>query len=197
MPKRKTVAAVGECYHIYNRGALRMLLFFSPTMYYLFLTLMQVYAEKCNVVIIAVCLMPNHFHLLVRVEAEGRVDLFMHMLCGEYSRRVNAQLKRTGTIYEGRYQMKHVTTDSYFKCLCRYIHNNPIKGTLVRHPAEWVYSNLRETLGLRSLIQAAHSFIIEVFGSAEKYESYLLENIHSTKIDDLELAKDLADMRLV
>ncbi len=59
------------------------------------------------------------------------------------------------------------------------------------------YSNLRESLGLRSLIRGEHGFIIEVFGSAERYESYLLENIHSTKIDDLELAQDLADMRLV
>ena len=197
MPIRKIVAAEGQYYHVYNRGALRTMLFFSPTMYHLFLQLLEVYAEQFHISIIAVCLMPNHFHIVIRVDPGGRVDLFMHLLCGVFSKRINWYLKRTGTIFEGRYHMKHVTSESYFKCLCRYVHRNPVKAGLTAHPADWDYSDARECLGGRKYIKSDHAFITSVFGSAVAYEAYLLDNMHSTKIDDADLARDLAEMKLV
>jgi len=197
MPKRKLVAATGQYYHIFNRGALKGLLFYTPAMYHLFLSMIQVFAERFHISIIAVCIMPNHFHLLVYVEEEGRVDEFMRLLCGSYSRRVNFQLKRTGTIYEGRYHIKRVTSDGYFECLCRYIHLNPVKAALVDHPANWDYSNVHEVLGLRRMIHGDHDRIVQHFRSVGRYEKYLLHDVHSTLIKDPDLAKDLAEMRIV
>ncbi|MCX6141160.1 MAG: transposase, partial [Candidatus Kapabacteria bacterium] len=103
MPARSTIAYEGEYYHVFNRGALRMTLFFNPKMYDLFLKLLTLYAEKCKIRVISLCLMPNHFHLLIRVEKGGSVDQFMQRLCCGYSRKINRFLARTGTIYEGRY----------------------------------------------------------------------------------------------
>lgn len=197
MPLRQVVAAEGEYYHVYNRGALRTILYYSPKMYTMFLSLMTMYAEVCKISVIALCLMPNHFHILIRVNEGGRADRFLMLLCGVYSKRINKDLRRTGTIYEGRYKIKHVKTDSYFKCLCKYIHRNPVKAGLVSHPGSWMYSNYAECVSERDFITAEHKMVHDVFGNAQEYARYVLTDLHSTKIDDEDLAKDLADMRLV
>ncbi len=197
MPKRMTEAAEGEFYHVFNRGALRTSLFYSTPMYHLFITMMHHFAESCGITLVAVCLMPNHFHMLIRVGKDGKVDRFMRLLCGGYSRRVNGILRRTGTIYEGRFHIKHVSTDNYFRCLCKYIHLNPVKAALADHPTKWNYSNYLECTGSRKLFHTDHQFITKMFGSVRRYEAFVMENIHSTKIEDENLAKDLADMRLV
>jgi REP element-mobilizing transposase RayT len=195
MPARKTVAHNGEYYHVYNRGALRMTLFFTPHMYSLFLKLLTEFAERCHITIIALCLMPNHFHLLIRVEAGGSVDQFMQRLCSGYSRRINRFLSRTGTVYEGRYHIKHVKDDNYFKALCRYIHLNPVKAALAEDPSTWEYSNYQESLGRRANIPGEHSIISEMFGGAKFYEAFVHDGISSIPIDNAQLAADLAEMR--
>lgn len=197
MPARTTIAYPGECYHIFNRGALRMTLFFNSSMYHVFLRFLTLFAERCKITIITMCLMPNHFHLLVRVEPGGTVDQFMQRLCSLYSKTVNRYLKRVGTIYEGRYQIRHVKTNNYFLALCRYIHLNPVRAALVEHPGQWEFSNYLECLGLRDMIPCDKEFVASMFGSSKHYEAFVLGGTTSGPIDDSDLAIDLAEMRAV
>ncbi|MBK6291212.1 MAG: transposase [Ignavibacteria bacterium] len=194
MPARTTVAHEGEYYHVYNRGALRMTLFFTPFMYGLFLKLLTEFAEKCHISIIAFCLMPNHFHLLIRVEKGGSVDQFMQRLCSGYSRKINRYLSRAGTVFQGRYHIKHVANDNYFKSLCRYIHLNPVKSALAEFPSGWEYSNYLECLGKRASISGQHHVVSEMFGGASFYEAFVHDGLGSGPIDNAELAADLAEM---
>ncbi|HLP29516.1 MAG TPA: transposase [Candidatus Didemnitutus sp.] len=195
MPARTTVPHEGEFYHVYNRGALRMTLFFTPNMYDLFLRLLAVFAERCHISIVAICLMPNHFHLLIRVDEGGTVDQFMQRLCSGYSRRVNQFLTRSGTMFEGRYKIKHVKNDNYFKALCRYIHLNPVKAALVEHPSAWEYSNYNECLGYRNMINGEHTFVGDMFGGQKNYGAFVHEGMSRNSIDNADLAADLAEMR--
>ncbi len=197
MPRRKVLAEEGKIFHICNRGALKTTLFFNTYMYELFIDLLHQYAEQYKITIISLCLMPNHVHILIRVEEGGDVPTFVRVLCSTYSKRINYQLRRSGTIFQGRYYMKKVTTDRYFRNVCRYIHLNPFKAGLVDHPAKWEYSDFQETLLQRKHIRSAHSIVSEFFGSHTAYENFVVENMHKNYIEDAELAKDLAELNLV
>jgi putative transposase len=197
MPIRKVPAEQGKIFHICNRGALKMTLFFNEYMYELFLQLLHVYAERYNITILSVCLMPNHVHILIRVEEGGDVPNFVRVVCSTYSKRINYHLHRSGTIFQGRYYMKKVTTDRYLKNVIRYIHLNPFKAGLVSHPAEWTYSDFQEAILQRDHIKSDHAFVRDVFGGAGWYESFVIDNMYKNYIEDPDLARDLAELGLV
>lgn len=77
--------------------------------------------------IIAYCLMPNHFHLLLHEKVEGGITKFMRKLSTAYSMYFNSKNDRTGPLFSGRFKAKHADTDEYLKYLFAYIHLNPIK----------------------------------------------------------------------
>lgn len=77
--------------------------------------------------VVAYCLMPNHFHLLLREKKEGGITAFMLKLSTGYSMYFNKKYERTGALFEGRFKARHVGEDEYLKYLFAYIHLNPIK----------------------------------------------------------------------
>lgn len=106
--------------------------------------------------VLAYCLMPNHFHFLVRLESpETKSHLpehgssrnfqtipeFIKRLCITYTHKFNYRHKRQGVLWQGRFCVKHVTTDSYALQLMRYIHLNPHTSKLVSTPEQWPYSD--------------------------------------------------------
>jgi len=196
MPYRTVAAAEGEIYHVYNRGALKTTLFFNSQMYELFIDLLNKYAAMYHISIIALCLMPNHFHLVIRVEKGGDVATFMRCLCCTYSKRTNAQLRRTGTIYQGRYRMKHVRTESYLRCLIMYVHANPMKAGLADTPMQWPYTNYAEIYGLRRRIITNVEMARGVNPLRTRYDADLAAYIKRNQAGDAEFGADLASMGL-
>mgnify|MGYP001562691362 FL=1 len=83
--------------------------------------------EETLVDIGAFCLMPNHFHLLLREKESGNVSLFMKKLLTAYVMYFNKKHERTGSLFEGKFKSEHAGTDNYLKYLFSYIHLNPIK----------------------------------------------------------------------
>ena len=75
----------------------------------------------------AYCLMPNHFHLLLREKTEGGIPMFMKKLATAYSMYFNTKYKRTGGLFEGVFMAQHINRDEYLKYLYAYIHLNPVK----------------------------------------------------------------------
>ncbi len=194
MPGRNIEVHEGEFYHVYNRGALKETLFIELRMYDLFLNYLQRFAKECCISVVVVCLMPNHFHLLVRVEKGGNLSSFMQRLCWCYSRRINSILHRTGTIFQGRYQLKHVPSTSYFKQLCGYLHLNPVKGSLVDSPLDWPFSNYLECVGLRRRIVGRQDLLLEVFGGEEAYRTYVADVMTNRRVKNRQLIADLASI---
>jgi len=197
MPARKIQAYEGQYYHIVNRGAQRLTIFLNDNAYLLFLALMHRYAEKYHIALIAVCLMPNHYHLLVRIERNGNVNQFIQALCGNFSRRMNKVQRRTGTIFEGRFKMKHVNTERYFRAAARYIHANPAAAGLVTNPVDWNYSDYPECMGKRQLIRSEHQLVTEMFGGASLYDDWIREYLRTNIVGDDDLVRDLAEMKLL
>ena len=137
----------GEYYHVYNRGVDKRDIYLDnadrlrfnrllhianstkPVVYKLVqrLPLDKVEVGERLVAIGAYCLMPNHFHLLVKEIKEGGITSFMEKLMTGYSKYFNKRNNRTGALFQGRFKAEHVDRDEYLKYLYAYIHLNPVK----------------------------------------------------------------------
>ncbi len=189
MPRRVTKAFPTECYHIFNRGALKNFLFETDEQFEHFLYLLRYHGEKCNITILAYCLMGNHFHLVVRVEANGDVSKFIKLVCSRYSARWNRRLKRSGTIYEGRFKMNHIDTASYLRAVFAYVHLNPVEAGIVKNPIDYKYSSYRECVGTASKELCNNSIIHECFHGVNNYEKYVMSRIENPDIEDPDLSQ--------
>jgi REP element-mobilizing transposase RayT len=74
--------------------------------------------------LLAYCINPNHFHLILEQLVEGGVSEFMKRLCGGYAWYFNHKHKRSGTLFQGRYKYKHIDSDSYLRHLSVYVNLN-------------------------------------------------------------------------
>ncbi len=175
MPYRYDAFVSGNYYHVFNRGANRENIFFSETNFIYCLKLIQKYVKKYDVTVIAYCLMPNHYHLLLRQDSEVSLSKFVNVLFNAYVQAVNNQLGRKGTLFEGRFRHVHVDRDEYLVHLCRYIHLNPVKAHLVSRPEDWVYSNYREWVGLRQGSLKNTEFILSYFESESEYQEFVID----------------------
>lgn len=144
--------SIGEYYHIYNRGTDKRIIFTEPHNYSRFMALLYVCnstdpvnisdhfkkgltfpeifdldRENTLVEIGAYCLMPNHFHILIREKSEDGISKFMQKLTTGYSMYFNKKNNRTGSLFETKFKAKHVGKDEYLKYLFAYIHLNPVK----------------------------------------------------------------------
>jgi len=173
VPFRGDTFTQGQYYHIYNRGAGKAKIFFNDGNYQYILRLVKEYYQRHGATVIAYCLMPNHYHFLLRQESDIPLSKFMQVLFNTYVQALNLQQRRTGTLFEGRFKHKCVDKWEYLIVLSRYIHRNPVKAGLVAKPEDWVYSNYREWIGLGEGVLVDQVFLQEHFGSAEEYVRFV------------------------
>ena len=143
MSSRKQNFAPGEYYHLYNRGTDKRIIFLDKKDYEHFLSLLYICNTARNIElrdigrdfdrgetlvdIGAYCLMPNHFHLLVREKIEHGISKYMLKVMTGYTMYFNKKYKRTGKLYEGVFKSTHLNSDRYLKYIYSYIHLNPAK----------------------------------------------------------------------
>lgn len=162
----------GHCYHIYNRGNNRQSIFFEQENYLYFLKLLKTHLTLQNIRVLAYCLMPNHYHLLVKLDSD-HLSNAMHDLSVAYTKAINKRFNRTGSLFEGRFKAITVNNDTYLAHLSRYIHLNPAKAGLVSHTKDWAFSSYRDYVGLRDGKLPDPTIILEQFASRADYQSFL------------------------
>lgn len=115
--------------------------------------------------LVAYCLMPNHFHLLLQVKVpvgeikqpDGRigsfqtVSEFIRRLCITYSHKFNRRNKREGAVFQGKFKIKHVPKDKDVLQVSRYIHLNPVIARLVLKPEQWLFGDYHAYISPGSL----------------------------------------------
>jgi REP element-mobilizing transposase RayT len=185
MSKRNIVFIPGQYYHIYNRGANRGLIFRSQDNYDFLLRRIREYSIKTQATIVAYCLMPNHYHFLIRQDSEKPVSEFIQALFNSYTKAFNKMYGRTGTLFEGPYKANAVEKYEYLLYLCRYIHRNPLDAGLVTHPADWKHSNYLEWIGKRSGIETDMKFVNENFPNPLEYEEFVLNYLPPAKTSEV------------
>lgn len=95
---------------------------------------------------------------------------------GSYTQAFNKAYRRTGTLFEGRFQAILVDSERYLCNLCRYIHVNPVKHGLVAFPEDWPYSNYLEWVGRRRGGMVEPAFIRGYFPSPEAYIAFVRQS---------------------
>jgi len=176
MPYRPDVFAKDHYYHVYNRGAGQGTLFFNPQNYLYCLRLIKRHSQRYGITIIAYCLMPNHYHFLLRQETDVPISKFINVLFNAYVQAVNRQQNRSGTLFQGRFRHVCINREEYLVHLCRYIHLNPVKAGLVESPEDWPYSNYLEWIGQRSGTLKDEDFIEGRFPTPESYQRFVADH---------------------
>lgn len=202
-------------YHVYNRGVEKREIFKDPQDYKVLLKYLKEglspppslqtlkttftlqgqafkgvprqpknYHDKVE--LLAFCLMPNHFHLLVKIKDSDALKTFMQSLQVRYSMYFNKKYDRVGSLFQDRYKAVLITEENYLLHLSRYIHLNPSEytGDLIH-----AYSSYADYLGLKKTSWIKPDMILSFFNQATLPE---LKKVNSYKDFVEEYKKDSA-----
>ena len=146
MPRAERVLIEGGLYHVYNRLGRGERVFDDDVDAAEFVRLLREVVDRDGLTVFAWCLMPNHYHLAVRM---GGVSLDRPIRSLQYrvTRSVNLRRRVFGPLWQGRYKAKLIGDQRYLDQLLSYIHLNPVSAGLVKDPADHRWSGHRELLG--------------------------------------------------
>lgn len=172
MPRRDLTFQPEHYYHLYNRGNDRNPIFYERDNYLHFLRLIRRHLTEQTLEVLAYCLMPNHYHLLVRCKTHD-VSGAMMRLSVAYTKAMNRRYKRVGSLFQGQFQAIVVDSDEYLYHLTRYIHLNPVKAGTVAHPKDWEFSSYLDYAGLRSGTLPKLEAVQQQLASEAAYQTFL------------------------
>lgn len=162
----------GAWYHVMNRGAGYRLIFRNPHHYKMFLSLLGDLDETFGIETHAYCLMPSHYHLLLR-SPRGNLDRAMRHLNGVYTQRHNRTERIDGPLFRGRYKALLVEADSYVAQVSRYIHLNPVEDKITKRPESYAWSSYGAYTGKRqSPYWLYRDFTLSLFGTRGAQDRY-------------------------
>jgi len=187
VPEPRILLYPETCYHIYNH-AVGSDNFFDHDKHYL--SFLAKYKQHILPVsdLLAYCLMPNHFHLIVRIKDENTIKKFLdkkqakskkHIsetlsqlfsnFFNSYSKHYNFAQNRKGTLFKRAFMRKHIDDIGYLRTLICYVHRNPIEAGFTKKPEEWKYSSFKAIMGKQpTLIQRGE--VINLFDTVENFK---------------------------
>lgn len=178
----------GAYYHIYNRGNEKRNIFLDDSDFQFFLTRLQQCLSinletlkvksriqplpKNSFSLVNYCLMPNHFHLLIRQNTNIPSSKLLSKLCTSYSKYFNKKYERTGHLFQDQFKQSHIDNNKYLLWLSAYIHQNPKTANLVSNPEDYYWSSYREFIENLEFI-CEKDFILNQFASPRKYKEFV------------------------
>ena len=150
MPRHARTLAESGIYHVILRGVNRDALFIDNVDYARFLHALALTKEASGCSVLAYCLMPNHVHLVLRVNDEP-LSSVMKRLGVRYVGWFNRRYGRVGHLFQDRFKSKPVETDEYLGTVLHYVWNNPVAAGLVASPEDYQWSS-RSVRGASELV---------------------------------------------
>lgn len=198
MPARNVIKhySPGNYYHVYNQGVNNSDIFLDDGDYKKFLKLLEESLDKEKKLtkngsknqknvsdkldLIAYCLMPNHFHLMFKLNDQEGITKALRRVLTSYVMYFNKKHKRTGALFAGKPKAAMISEEPHLLHLTRYIHQNPLhigKNDL----KSYEYSSYKEYLGIRNTGWVIHTEVMKFFRSPRKthekdmlsYESFV------------------------
>lgn len=195
MPSRNTIKQLTEdgIYHVYNRGVERRKVFLDVEDYRTFinrleqllsdpkkLTIQQTRGRRGGdrlqsyhgqIELLAYCLMPNHFHMLVHQIQQDALPKFMSSLMTSYSMYFNRKYDRVGSLFQGRYKGSLINEDAYYMHITRYIHLNPID---ISKPYDsYPYSSYANYVADSGPEWLNHHLVLGMFDDPSSYKQFV------------------------
>jgi putative transposase len=153
VPRRPAAGTAGVVFHVVNRAIEGQLLFRDFGEYLAFLRLLARALERVPTRLLAYCLMPNHWHLVLWPTADGELTAFVRWLTAIHARNLHRWRgsEGRGAVYQSRFRASAVDTERYFYTAVRYVERNPIRGGLVARAEEWLWSSASPTTALQGI----------------------------------------------
>lgn len=146
MPRIERGLGDNIVYHVINRGNGRQEIFHKDKDYEAFVQLLQEAKERYEVRLYGYCLMPNHFHMVVKPERGEELSKWMQWLMTSHVRRYHRHYGGSGHVWQGRYKSFMIQDDRHLLMVLRYIEGNPVRAKLVSSAVEWRWSSHGETI---------------------------------------------------
>lgn len=184
MPRALRIHAPGAFYHVTLRGNHRQNIFFSPADRRLLDDLTRDVLDRFLARVHAYCWMTNHIHLLIQV-ADIPLGRIMLRIASQYARAAQKRLHTTGHLFEKRYHAVLVDADAYLLELIRYIHLNPVRAHMVRHPRDYAWSSHRCYIGAADQPWVTTDFALRMFHAERRhaitaYERFIDANFNAS-----------------
>jgi|SRR3989344_995405 len=205
MPIRVLPLANDEYYHVFNRGVALQPTFYNKKDFERFIICLSYYRFKdppCKlsrllqlkaderveilneldatknklVDLLAYCLMPNHFHLLLKQISEDGISTFLRLITNSYTKYVNVKSDRVGPLFQGAFKAVRIESDEQLLHVSRYIHLNPLVSYVVKEANFKFYpwSSLKDYLtGNSDLVDVSN--VLEYFKNPEDYMQFVLD----------------------
>src|SRR3989344_2870913 len=205
---RNVVLGYDQIYHVLNRGIDRQTIFktkweykraIATLKYYRFSNLPIKFSQLLNlpdeqeqqiikeliqkdeklVEIIAYCLMPNHFHFMLKQVRDNGISKFIANFTNSYTKYFNTKHERKGHLFEGQFKAILVETEEQLIHLSRYIHLNPVSSFIIeaKNIENYEWSSLSEYLGSSNESLCFKEIILNSFSTVEEYKLFLIDQI--------------------
>ena len=144
MGRAKRADDGGMVFHVLNRANARSTIFEKPEDYAAFERVLSEALDRVDMRVLAYCLMPNHWHLVLWPRRDGDLSKFMGWLTLTHTQRWHAHHRTTGTghLYQGRFKSFPVQNDEHFLTVCRYVERNALRTNLVKRAEDWLWGSL-------------------------------------------------------
>src|SRR5438045_209518 len=144
MPRRLRIATGGIVYHVLNRAVGRGTIFDDDAEYLAMERVIDGTFEILPVRILAYCLMPTHFHLILWPKADGELSEFMRLLTVTHTQRWHAHRHTAGTgpLYQGRFKSFPIEADEHLLIVLRYVERNPLRAKMRERAQMWPWCSL-------------------------------------------------------
>lgn len=198
---RKVPLVTGEFYHVFNRGVAKMQIYNTAYDYTRFLKTMVYYSiegpkprfsvfspttstidpSKKIIEIICYCLMPNHFHLLLKQLRDGGITEFMSKLSNSYTKYINVKNGRIGPLLQGDFKSVHIEADEQLLHVNRYIHLNPLVGYITENLDIYKWSSYPAYINFAKDEICSKDIILSNFKSIDSYKKFVLDQVDYAK----------------
>ena len=206
MPYRKVPLVAGEIYHVFNRSVAKQPIFLTDGDYNRALEVINFYrfgslplrfshykrlpadqrkdftedltkTGRQIIVILSFCLMPNHFHFLLKPLEDKATSIFMRKFQDSYSKYFNTKQKRTGSLFQAMFKAVRIETDDQLIHVSRYIHLNPTSSHVVKTEAisDYPWSSYKEFIKEKNEFITDTKSVLDYFKTRESYKKFVLD----------------------
>lgn len=147
MARRPRLQLPDAAYHVMARGNRKSTIFHDDDDRWRFFNTIDRAATRYDVLILAICLMSNHYHMVLEAPA-GNLSEAMQFINGVFATQSNRRHRQTGHVFEGRFRSLIIQRESYLVRAARYVVRNPVRASLVPEARAWQWSSYRATAGL-------------------------------------------------